>query len=64
MNHHSPLPPSAKPDVPEIYIERPRCPACLSTDVKVYGTLDQGDGSLLRYTRCRACKTKFKVIAE
>jgi transposase-like protein len=63
MNHRSPTS-LAKPTVLEIHIERTRCPACLSTNVKVYGTIDQGDGSLLRYTRCRACATKFRVIAE
>ena len=50
--------------LPVVYVERPRCPSCDSTDIQIRSTLPQGDGSLLRYCRCRACGKSLKVVLE
>lgn len=49
-----------------LYRERVRCPHCGGTDVETYRSTDQGDGSVLRYTRCRfeRCRCRFKVVFE
>lgn len=48
-----------------IYITRPRCPRCNGTKVKTTHTAgDQGDGSVLRYAKCRDCKATFKIVLE
>ena len=47
-----------------VFITRARCPACGSADLQTIRSEDQGDGSTLRRTFCRACFHKFRVIVE
>lgn len=48
-----------------VFAELPRCERCGSADVvAVRGKVDQGDGSVLRHSRCRACDHRFKIIYE
>lgn len=54
-----------KTDLPIVTIRRPRCPRCRSVDLHTRRTAgDQGDGSILRYVRCRQCGESFKVVVE
>ena len=50
--------------LPYAYFPRPRCPLCNSPDLKIYKTVDNGDGSIVRYSKCRSCGEKFKLILE
>ncbi len=45
-------------------IRRPRCPGCKSVQIEVRSTRKQGDGTLLRYCRCRECGQTLKVVVE
>ncbi|MBN2561796.1 MAG: hypothetical protein JXQ75_12780 [Phycisphaerae bacterium] len=45
-------------------IRRPRCPQCESVNIEVRSSRRQGDGSLLRYCRCRDCGQSLKVVVE
>ncbi len=48
-----------------VYTVRLRCPFCNAPDPLVTSTPgDQGDGSILRYRKCRACKKNFREVAE
>ena len=51
-------------DRPIVFVPRPRCPGCGMTDIDVRSSLAQGDGSQLRYCRCRSCGERFKVVLE
>ena len=55
------------PDAPRLttlILERPRCPRCGSPELEVRRTIDQGDGSRLRYCRCRRCSRPVRVVVE
>lgn len=47
-----------------VHVARPRCPGCSSPNLLSYKTVEQGDGTLLRYSLCRDCHAKCKVILE
>jgi DNA-directed RNA polymerase subunit RPC12/RpoP len=48
-----------------VFIERPRCPACGSTELQtVRSKSDKTDGSTSRRTACKECGHKFFVIVE
>ena len=49
---------------PYVFVERPRCPACGSVDLHPYKTVQQGDGSTLRYVRCKSCGEKAFLVIE
>ena len=56
-----------KPNPPAttIVIDRPRCTACRSLDVKTYCTVkDDSTTVLTRYAKCRACGMKLKIICR
>ena len=41
-----------------------RCPECGASDLRVYKTQPQDeDGATVRYTQCRKCACRFKVVA-
>ncbi|MEM8493827.1 MAG: hypothetical protein AAF663_00390 [Planctomycetota bacterium] len=40
------------------------CPACGSTELHCYGSVDQGDGSRRRYITCLGCRHSFKLVLE
>lgn len=45
--------------------QRPRCKWCGSSDIKTTRSIaDQGDGSTLRYAKCRGCDKNMKYILE
>jgi len=46
-----------------LYVRRPRC-ICGSVKLKSYATRRNGDGSLTRYTRCRACGRRLILVVE
>ena len=50
--------------LPMLFYERPRCAHCESVRLEVRRTIQQGDDSLLRYVRCRACGQSSKIILE
>ena len=50
--------------LPQIIIERPRCPHCKATAIKVRRSTPQGDGSQLRYYACRICGKTFTAVLE
>lgn len=56
--------PRKRPDMPVIFVERPACDACRSPRLRVYKSLDQGDGSLCQYVRCQECGESQKIIWE
>lgn len=49
-----------------VFFTRPRCPLCGGCELRVNGTVDQGDGSLRRYLVCREenCRHRFIGIFE
>ena len=47
-----------------VRVARPRCPNCFSHRLHCEGSREAGDGSLTRYSRCRACGTTFKIVLE
>ena len=47
-----------------VIVERPRCPRCQSANLLTIRSQDQGDGSVLRKTRCRRCSYRFDVVIE
>jgi transcriptional regulator NrdR family protein len=51
-------------ELPTVFVDRPRCPSCDGIDLKTTKSIDQGDGSTLRRTRCRECGCKFHVVVE
>ena len=44
-----------------VHFERPRCPECDSGDLKTCRSVSEPDKTVVRYTTCRTCKTKFVV---
>lgn len=42
----------------------PRCPHCGTTKHRARRTKQNEDGTLLRYTTCKACKKNFGIIFE
>ena len=50
--------------LPMVFVERIRCPRCCSKALTTTHSRAQGDGSVLRYTKCRDCHGTFKVIIE
>ena len=47
-----------------VYIRRARCPICESPELKTQKTVDNGDDSLTRETKCRECGHRFFVVVE
>ena len=47
-----------------VYIERPRCPVCGSTNLQTIRSKDQRDGSVSRRTACKECGHRFFVIVD
>jgi len=47
-----------------IHCERPRCPECGGTEHKSYRSVEQADGSRMKWTTCKSCGEKFIVILE
>ncbi len=54
---------AAEPSARYVYATLPRCPACGGVKLKSYRSIDQGDGSRMKWTRCE-CGEKFIVILE
>lgn len=54
--------PSSQRDI--LFIERARCPACGSDNLQSRHSQDQGDGSVVRDTKCRECGHVFSVVEE
>lgn len=50
--------------VATVWIERPACPSCGGTDITVRRTINQGDGSRVRYCTCETCGKSVKVVME
>ena len=44
--------------------QRPRCPHCGSEKIRTRRSINQGDGSMFRYTTCKNCEENFAVVAE
>jgi len=52
-------------DAPEyIYIRVPRCPQCDSTRLLAQRSVDNGDGTRTKYTRCEGCGFHVILILE
>lgn len=51
-------------DVPFISIAPPHCPQCRSLRPITVHTFNNGDGSKTRYSICRSCSTRFRLIIE
>lgn len=47
-----------------VFIPRPRCPACESMDLKTLRSVDQGDGTRRKRTKCNECNHTFDVILD
>lgn len=47
-----------------VYTVRLSCPRCGGFSVPSYKSINQGDGSLLLYRRCRDCDTRFREVSE
>ncbi|MEX0774674.1 MAG: hypothetical protein WD042_03050 [Phycisphaeraceae bacterium] len=48
-----------------LYLERPRCPACESPDLRTLRSVaNQGDGSTRRRTVCKSCGHRFSIVIE
>jgi len=43
---------------------RPRCPKCGSMKIRSRRSINQGDGSMFRYSVCNECEENFVVVAE
>ena len=50
--------------LPLYEFRRIRCPFCRSARLAMNRTINQGDGSQLRYYRCASCDEPFKAIVE
>jgi len=48
---------------PAIY-QRPRCPRCGSVELQTNRSIDQGDGSRLRWATCRQCEHRLRYVLE
>lgn len=49
-----------------LYLRRPRCPACGSTRLVTYRSVDNGDDSRTRYATCKAkdCGQRVVIVCE
>jgi transposase-like protein len=47
-----------------VFIEKPRCPACGSDELKTLRSNKENDGSVSRDTRCLSCNHQFFVVVE
>jgi len=47
-----------------LHVERPRCPACGSVDIRAYRTTRNGDESITRYSRCKCCDARLILVVE
>ena len=50
-------------DLRYVFVTLPRCPACNSSCLKVYGHQPNAE-CLTQYTRCRDCDHKFLTVWE
>lgn len=62
MASDSPTPKTGRRGV--VRVQRARCTVCGSRNLRIYGGVDQADGSRLQYAKCRACDAKLLVILE
>jgi len=53
---------TARSDARYVFSVLPRCPQCNGTHHRSYRSIDQGDGSRTRWTKCQTCGTKFILI--
>lgn len=58
----NPEPPN--PTTRYVFVELPRCPECGGTRHRAYRSVEQGDGSRMKWTECKTCHEKFIVILE
>ena len=56
--------PTAKAEPIYLYHRRPRCPVCGSPALKVQRSVDNGDGSRTRYSKCQDCGSNVVVVVE
>jgi len=61
----TPAPRLPPPSDPARYVHVPavRCPGCGSDRLRVYKT-QRDNGTVSRWTKCRACGSKFIVVYE
>ncbi len=53
-----------KPPAADVFLQLPRCVACASVRLKIYKTIQQGDGSRLQYAKCLACQQRLRLVWE
>ena len=51
-------------NLPRIWVPLATCPACGSDRLKSYASIGQGDESRLKYSQCKTCGQRFKIILE
>lgn len=49
---------------PLVFVIRPACPVCGSTDYVRTRTDDNGDGSATKKVICKGCGGRYKIILE
>ncbi len=56
----------SRDDLPIVAIERPRCPACGSTNVRPKRSVTDDDGGVTRDTHCQEpnCRQRFFVVVD
>lgn len=47
-----------------VFVTRPRCPRCESTDAKTTRSIGNGDGTRTQRKRCRECNAAYEVVWE
>lgn len=47
-----------------LFLERPRCPECGSTRLRTYRSVEQEDGTRLRYSECLTCGCRLRIVLE
>jgi hypothetical protein len=47
-----------------VHAKAPRCPDCDSKRLRSYRSTDGGDGSRIKYSRCRDCGRRVVVVLE
>ena len=47
-----------------VFVTRPRCPRCESTEAKTTRSIDNGDGTRTQRKRCRKCNAAYEVVWE
>lgn len=50
------------PSYVHLVVERPRCPRCGSYSLFCYRSCHNGDGTRTKWTQCRECAHRFRVI--